>query len=198
MVPRILCHELLVGQPPLILRMLTVLTKKLRRARFVLPTVREEPRALIALLQRDPKARLGATQGGQELKQHVFFTGVDWQAVFEMRVDTGFDPQSTEINHHPPPLPTPRHSSLQRTATPWQQRPQLWRAISTPSSRGSVRPIRLNSLCFGIRQIQSLQILKDFRSEERQPIRSPHPLRSVALVPVQVPLTLHRYQQPGH
>lgn len=94
-------------------------------------------------------------------------------------------------SHHPLPLLTPRHSSLQRTATmqwPRQQRPQLWRAISTPSSRGSVLPIRSNSQYFGIRQIQSLQILTDFRSEARaQPIRSPHPPGSVALVLVQAP-----------
>eukprot|EP01043_Picozoa_sp_COSAG02_P007358 COSAG02_NODE_218_length_28570_cov_75.594816_22_plen_642_part_00 len=93
----VLCHELLVGQPPFYSANIDRIYEKIAKDELRLPpTVREEPRALIkALLERDPKARLGATQGAQELKQHAFFTGVDWQAVFEMRVDTGFDPQNT-------------------------------------------------------------------------------------------------------
>ena len=106
----VLCHELLVGQPPFYSANVDRIYEKIAKdeLRFP-PTVREEPRGLIkALLQRDPNARLGATQGGKELKQHAFFTGVDWRAVFELRVDTGFDPQHTV--HQLPPTVAGGHS----------------------------------------------------------------------------------------
>lgn len=41
-----------------------------------------EGRALIkGLLQRNPKKRLGATYGAEELKRHAFFSKVDWDAL---------------------------------------------------------------------------------------------------------------------
>jgi hypothetical protein len=33
-------------------------------------------------LQRDPAKRLGALKDAQEIKQHMFFKGVDWNSVF--------------------------------------------------------------------------------------------------------------------
>lgn len=39
-----------------------------------------------SLLKRDPLARLGANKGSIELKQHPWFSGVDWQEVYDKRV----------------------------------------------------------------------------------------------------------------
>ena len=33
------------------------------------------------LLCRDPRKRLGATKDSEELKEHPFFEGIDWQSV---------------------------------------------------------------------------------------------------------------------
>jgi serine/threonine protein kinase len=100
----VLCHELLVGQPPFYSGNVDRVYEKIAKDEIRFPGfVVEEPRKLIkALLQRDPKARLGAAKGGEELKQHEFFRGVDWSAVFEQRVETGFCPQNTE-----PQIPQP-------------------------------------------------------------------------------------------
>ena len=93
----ILCHELLVGQPPFYSSNVDRVYEKIARDEVKFPpTVRQEPRRLIeALLQRHPSARLGATNGGTEVKTHTFFDGVDWQAVFDLQVETRFCPQNT-------------------------------------------------------------------------------------------------------
>ena len=34
-------------------------------------------------MQRDPSKRLGSIKGAEELKQHRFFRGIDWEAVYK-------------------------------------------------------------------------------------------------------------------
>ena len=104
----ILCHELLVGQPPFYSTNVDRVYEKIARDAVKFPpTMRQEPRRLIeALLQRHPSARLGATSGGAGVKTHTFFDGVDWQAVFDLRVETGFCPQNTAPGE-PMGLPLP-------------------------------------------------------------------------------------------
>jgi serine/threonine protein kinase len=38
------------------------------------------------LLCRDPKKRLGAIKDSEEIKEHAFFEGVDWEAVLARKV----------------------------------------------------------------------------------------------------------------
>jgi len=55
-----------------------------------------ELRSLLeGLLQRDASKRLGCHGGGaQEVKEHIFFKGIDWQQVY--------------LQKYPPPLIPPR------------------------------------------------------------------------------------------
>ena len=50
---------------------------------------------IVSLLNRNPSKRLGAgVDGSEEIKQHKFFTGVDWQEVREKRLS----PPKPDIN----------------------------------------------------------------------------------------------------
>lgn len=64
-----------------------------------------------ALLNRNPKHRLGSQRGAEELKEHPFFTSIDWELLaarqipppFKPFVDSdesvaNFDPEFTEAN----------------------------------------------------------------------------------------------------
>ena len=44
------------------------------------------------LLAKDPKDRLGAT-GAQEIKEHTFFNGINWDQVFKKEVIPPFVPK---------------------------------------------------------------------------------------------------------
>lgn len=65
----------------------------------------------LQLLNRNPKHRLGATRDAEELKEHAFFSCIDWDALaarqipppFKPYVDSdesvaNFDPEFTEAN----------------------------------------------------------------------------------------------------
>ena len=51
------------------------------------PEISPQARNLIAsLLQREPTNRLGYTNGIEEIKQHEWFDGVDWEAFLSKKV----------------------------------------------------------------------------------------------------------------
>ena len=106
----ILCFELLKGQPPFYSGNVERVYEKILKAKLEFPAaVREDARKLIsALLEREPSARLGATGGAQQVKAHPFFASptppvrpTDWQAVFELQVETGFSPQAASEMDEP-------------------------------------------------------------------------------------------------
>jgi serine/threonine protein kinase len=47
------------------------------------------------LLNRNPKHRLGAEDGAEELKRHPFFSDVDWEALSEKSITPPFEPTLT-------------------------------------------------------------------------------------------------------
>ena len=60
---------------------------------------RAHPRKLPAhmwtrqLLEPEPERRLGYMEGAKEVKGHMFFQGVDWEALLERRVQPPYVPQ---------------------------------------------------------------------------------------------------------
>ena len=57
-----------------------------------MPTFSDEATSLlIGLLKRNPKDRLG-TNGIDEIKQHIFFDGVDWELMLARKVQPSFVP----------------------------------------------------------------------------------------------------------
>ena len=52
----------------------------------MMPTFSDEATSLlIGLLKRNPKDRLGKN-GIEEIKQHIFFDGMDWEAIVARKV----------------------------------------------------------------------------------------------------------------
>lgn len=49
------------------------------------------------MLIRDPSKRLGAVRDAEEIKQHVFFKGVDWDVVYKK----GLRPPKPVVNQLP-------------------------------------------------------------------------------------------------
>lgn len=54
---------------------------------------------LEGLLQRDVDKRLGCRgKGAEEVKQHPFFHGIDWQMVYQQKYPVPLMPQKGEVN----------------------------------------------------------------------------------------------------
>ena len=106
---------------PQLLRQGQVSTRCHRRRRQAIRQEREQPALPLRrpesdslpsqLLNRNPKHRLGATRDAAELKEHAFFSSIDWDALaarqipppFKPYVDSdesvaNFDPEFTEAN----------------------------------------------------------------------------------------------------
>ncbi|KAF4628032.1 hypothetical protein G7Y89_g10122 [Cudoniella acicularis] len=64
------------------------------KVRFPRDCLGIEGRNLVkGLLNRNPKHRLGATEGAEELKKHPFFADIDWEALAKKLVTPPFKPQ---------------------------------------------------------------------------------------------------------
>ena len=93
-----LCYEMLTGLPPFYTKDREKLFERIRKAELPYPAyLSPEARSLLErLLQRDPNFRLGSGPGdAEEVKQHPFFAGTDWQAVYEKRYVPPFKPNLT-------------------------------------------------------------------------------------------------------
>ncbi len=44
-------------------------------------------------MEKDPTKRLGTSHGSQDLKEHAFFSDLDWEAVLERRCDMLVPPE---------------------------------------------------------------------------------------------------------
>lgn len=93
-----LLYEMLTGLPPFYNQNLHVMYEKILRAKLHYPAyLSANARSILqALLERDPRLRLGSARGASELKSHPFFAGVDWKALEKMQVEAPFKPQVTE------------------------------------------------------------------------------------------------------
>eukprot|EP00599_Poterioochromonas_sp_BG-1_P009916 CAMPEP_0173144130 /NCGR_PEP_ID=MMETSP1105-20130129/7054_1 /TAXON_ID=2985 /ORGANISM="Ochromonas sp., Strain BG-1" /LENGTH=501 /DNA_ID=CAMNT_0014057761 /DNA_START=704 /DNA_END=2209 /DNA_ORIENTATION=+ len=79
-----LLYEMITGLPPFYSRNRETMFEKIMKAELTFPnTVGEIPKNLLSrLLVRDPKQRLGSgDRDAQELKEHPFFSDVNWTAL---------------------------------------------------------------------------------------------------------------------
>jgi len=91
----ILLYELTVGIPPFYSQNVNEMYNKIQHGVLRFPPFLSEPaKALIvALLNRDPKKRLGSADDVNDIRQHPFFKGLNWEKVLKKEVDSGFKPK---------------------------------------------------------------------------------------------------------
>ena len=88
-------YEMLTGLPPWYTTDRKLLFERLRSApltfpEYISPVAVEFMRSL---LERDPSKRLGGSdRGGQDVRSHHFFTGIDWTILRECRYAPPFNP----------------------------------------------------------------------------------------------------------
>lgn len=85
----VVLYELIVGTPPYYSNNREQLFNNIQRGKLVLPkTMSEEAKSLIkALLHRDNTKRLGANKkDAEEVKEHPFFNGIDWNEFLNRKV----------------------------------------------------------------------------------------------------------------
>lgn len=86
-------YEMLTGLPPWYTTDKQKLFDRLRNAPLKFPYYVSKPAAsfIHGLLQRNPEVRLGS-QGGEEVRQHRFFSDIDWVALMNRDIAPPFDP----------------------------------------------------------------------------------------------------------
>ena len=79
--------EMLVGRPPFIARQAKELVKLIEAGEVTFPATTSDPALTLiqGLMQPDPRKRIGA-KGVGRVREHRFFNGLDWEAVYEKRL----------------------------------------------------------------------------------------------------------------
>jgi len=85
-------YEMLTGLPPWYTTDRQLLFERLKGAKLTFPDHISPIAAdfISKLLVRDPHQRLGG-KGSEEVKQHPFFTGIDWQLLYDPLMTTPYD-----------------------------------------------------------------------------------------------------------
>lgn len=93
-----LTYEMLTGLPPFYNQNLHVMYEKIIRAKLHYPAyLSANARSLLqALLDRNPKTRLGSINGAEDVKKHPFFEGIDWKKLERLELVAPFKPSVTE------------------------------------------------------------------------------------------------------
>jgi serine/threonine protein kinase len=86
-------YEMLTGLPPWYTTDREKLFERLRSAPLKFPFYVSRPAAMLisGLLNRDPNERLGSN-GGAEVKSHVFFSSIDFDALYNKEIPPPFNP----------------------------------------------------------------------------------------------------------
>ena len=73
-----------------------VMCRKILKSRLQFKhKISDEAKDIISgLLQRDPNVRVGIVGGGfKDVKEHPFFTGIDWELLYERKLEPPFKPK---------------------------------------------------------------------------------------------------------
>jgi serine/threonine protein kinase len=91
----ILLYELTVGIPPFYSQNVNEMYNKIQHGvlRFP-PFLSESCKALIvALLNRDPKKRLGSGSDVEDIKKHAFFAKISWKKLLAKQIEPAYKPK---------------------------------------------------------------------------------------------------------
>jgi len=93
-----LLYEMLTGMPPFYNQNLHVMYEKIIRAKIHFPAyLSPGARAFLsALLERNPKNRLGTETDAAEVKAHPFFASIDWDKLSSRSLSAPFIPQNID------------------------------------------------------------------------------------------------------
>lgn len=86
-------YEMLTGLPPWYTKNRTVLFDRVRNAPLKFPGFVSDPaqNLIRGLLDRNPATRLGS-KDTEDVKKHAFFKGVDWKALYDLKIPPPFNP----------------------------------------------------------------------------------------------------------
>ncbi len=89
---------MLTGLPPFYNSNLHTMYEKIVRAKVQYPSyLSADARSIIqALLERNPKQRLGYNEDGAEIRRHPFFASIDWEKLKKREIQAPFVPTITE------------------------------------------------------------------------------------------------------
>jgi len=89
-----LLYEMLTGLPPFYSQNINIMYQKILKGELRFPTyISPESKSLLeGLLTREVDKRLG-TRGGDEVKAHPWFKGLDWDALNRKEIDPPFKPK---------------------------------------------------------------------------------------------------------
>jgi len=89
-----LLFEMLTGLPPFYAQNVNVMYTKILSGELRFPSyISDNAKSLLeGLLTRDPEKRLGAN-GGKEVKEHVWFSDIDWDKLVRKEIDPPFKPK---------------------------------------------------------------------------------------------------------
>jgi len=89
-----LVYEMLTGLPPFYSRDRRRLFDRIRAGQVSYPPyMSPNARDMVArLLARDPETRLGSWRDGEEVKDHLWFAGLDWRAILKKRLPVPYKP----------------------------------------------------------------------------------------------------------
>jgi len=90
-----LIYEMLTGLPPFYTRDREKLFQRIKRGELSYPSyITPEAKSMLsALIYRDPNKRMGGgPEGGEEVKRASFFSGIDWEQVYEKKLTPPFTP----------------------------------------------------------------------------------------------------------
>lgn len=96
-----LIYEMLCGVPPFYSRSRDALFDKILRQKIRFPNYfsRESIDIIKQLMQRNPKYRLGSRNGAKEVQVHIFFSSMDWDALYRREVEPPFRPRLSKDKH---------------------------------------------------------------------------------------------------
>jgi serine/threonine protein kinase len=91
----ILLYELTVGIPPFYSQNVNEMYNKIQHGVLRFPPFLSEPckAMIVALLNRDPKKRLGSKADIDDLKQHAFFKDINFEKMMKKEIDPPYKPK---------------------------------------------------------------------------------------------------------
>jgi len=91
----ILLYELTVGIPPFYSQNVNEMYNKIQHGVLRFPPFLSDSckKIIVALLNREPKKRLGSTDDVEDIKEHPFFDNIDWDKMYNKEYESAFVPK---------------------------------------------------------------------------------------------------------